>query len=51
MCIRDRYETLRDEIVEMVGLEPYQVLCDYVKERGHDQLLPHPAVRRRTAIT
>ena len=42
------YETLRDEIVEMVGEEPYDLLCAYLKERGTEQFLPHPAVRRRT---
>ena len=39
---------LVDEIVELVGQEPYDVLCAYVKERGTETLLPHPAVRRRS---
>jgi hypothetical protein len=42
------YETLRDEIVEMVGAAPYEVLRAHLKERGTEHLLPHPAVRRRT---
>jgi hypothetical protein len=41
------YETMRDEIVEMVGAEPYELLCAYLKDRGTERLLPHPAVRRR----
>jgi hypothetical protein len=41
------YETLRDEIVEMVGEDPYDAFCAYVKERDTDYYLPHPAVRRR----
>jgi hypothetical protein len=40
-------ETLRDEIIEMVGEAPYDVLCRYVKSRGTETFLPHPAVRRR----
>jgi hypothetical protein len=44
------YETLRDEIVELVGEEPYDLLVSYVKERGAERLLPHPAVRRRAAV-
>jgi hypothetical protein len=44
---RSALETLRDEIIEMVGQEPYDLLCAYVKERGAEHLLPHPAVRRR----
>jgi hypothetical protein len=41
------YETLREEIVEMVGEEPYDALCAYLKERGTEHYLPHPAIRRR----
>jgi hypothetical protein len=41
------YETLRDEIVELVGEAPYEALCAHLKERPAIALLPHPAVRRR----
>lgn len=42
------YETLRDEIVELVGEEPYAALVAYAGTRGAETLLPHPAVRRRS---
>jgi hypothetical protein len=44
-------ETARDEIIEMVGQVPYDLLCTYVKERATatEQYLPHPALRRRAA--
>lgn len=43
------YLTMRDEIVEMVGLAAYDLLVDHVTARGgHSQYLPHPALRRRT---
>lgn len=41
------HETLRDEIVELVGDEPYAALLEYLQTRGTETLLPHPAVRRR----
>jgi hypothetical protein len=44
---RPVYETNRDEIVEMVGEAPYALLVEHLKERGTEQLLPHPAIRRR----
>ena len=40
------YETLRDDIVELVGTEPYEVLHRYLTTRRTETLLPHPAVRR-----
>ena len=40
------YETLRDDIVELVGTEPYEVLHRYLATRSTETLLPHPAVRR-----
>ncbi len=43
------YVTNRDEIVEMVGEPVYQMLVDHLAERGTERLLPHPAVRRRSA--
>lgn len=44
---RPVYETMRDEIVEMVGEEPYRMLVEYVTARGEGTFLPHPQVRRR----
>jgi hypothetical protein len=41
------YVTNRDEIVEMVGEPVYKMLAEYLTDRGTEQLLPHPAVRRR----
>lgn len=43
------YETLRDEIVEMVGLGPYERLESHLRARTTERLLPHPAVRRGRA--
>ena len=41
------YETLRDEIVEMVGQKAYDLLAEHVASRGTERYLPHPALRRR----
>jgi hypothetical protein len=41
------YETLRDEIIEMVGQKAYDLLCEHVATRGSERYLPHPALRRR----
>jgi hypothetical protein len=41
------YLTNRDEIAEMVGEPVYKMLADYLATRGTEQLLPHPAVRKR----
>jgi hypothetical protein len=41
------YETLRDEIVEMVGQKAYDLLTEHVASRGTERYLPHPALRRR----
>jgi hypothetical protein len=46
------WETLRDEIVELVGEAPYGALVDHLGERrtaaaSGEILLPHPVVRRR----
>ncbi len=43
---RPVYETMRDEIVEMVGQDAYDQLVEHLAERGHEQYLPHPALRR-----
>ena len=44
---RPVYETLRDEIVEMVGQKAYDLLAEHVASRGTERYLPHPALRRR----
>ena len=47
---RPVWVTLRDEIVELVGEEPYRQLVDYLTDRtsaGAPVFLPHPQVRRR----
>jgi hypothetical protein len=31
----------------MVGEPVYKMLADYLSQRGTEQLLPHPAVRKR----
>ncbi len=41
------YETCRHELIELIGQEPYDSLVRYLKVRGTERLLPHPAVRRR----
>ena len=40
--------TMRDEIVELVGEEPYERFVDYVQSREPGTILPHPQVRRRS---
>ncbi|MFN8038133.1 MAG: hypothetical protein U0Q07_02885 [Acidimicrobiales bacterium] len=43
------YETLREEIVELVGEEPYRLLCEQLdqRERATETFLPHPALKKR----
>ena len=42
------YETMGDEIVEIVGQQVYDLLRDHLRTRsGPSQYLPHPALRRR----
>lgn len=42
------YVTMRDEIVELVGEQAYELFAAHVASRGgHTQYLPHPAMRRR----
>jgi hypothetical protein len=42
------YETMRDELVEMVGQTAYDLFVSHVAARGGPaQYLPHPALRRR----
>jgi hypothetical protein len=46
---RPVYETLRDEIVEMVGEAPYQAFVDHVTRREPtERYLAHPALRGAT---
>jgi hypothetical protein len=45
------YETLRDEIVEMIGQEPYDTFVQEVARREPGRYLPHPALRRRERAT
>ncbi len=44
---RPVYETLRDEIVEMVGKQAYDLFVEHLRTRRTETLLPHPAVRNR----
>ncbi|HEY9555803.1 MAG TPA: hypothetical protein VIR58_03650 [Acidimicrobiales bacterium] len=41
------YETMRDEIVEMVGIKAYETFVAHMATRSAGQLLPHPALRTR----
>jgi hypothetical protein len=42
------YRALRDDIVALVGRPAYDALVTYLDRRAGIQVLPHPAVRRRT---
>jgi len=46
---RTVFETLRDEIVELVGEEPYRLLGEQLeqRERATETFLPHPALKKR----
>lgn len=44
---RPVYQTMRDEIVEMVGQTAYDLLVNHLEERGTQRYLPHPVLRRR----
>jgi len=41
------YKALRDEIVALVGAEPYAALCEHLTARPSETIVPHPA--RRTS--
>jgi hypothetical protein len=41
------FATMRDEIVEMVGVEAYDTFVQHVAGRVRSQYVPHPALRRR----
>ncbi|MFQ5557806.1 MAG: hypothetical protein ACE5GB_09930 [Acidimicrobiales bacterium] len=43
---RPVWKSMRAEILELVGEEPYQLLVDYVTAKGTQAFLPHPQVRR-----
>ena len=45
---RPVWKSMRDEIIELVGEEPYELLVDHVESLGSESVLPHPQVRRRT---
>ncbi|HEX7167805.1 MAG TPA: hypothetical protein VF230_12560, partial [Acidimicrobiales bacterium] len=40
------YESMRDELVELCNEKVYDRLVSYLRSRGADTYLPHPAVRR-----
>jgi len=42
------YVALRDELIELLGEDPYKALLRYISQRGTERLLPHPAVRKRS---
>jgi hypothetical protein len=44
---RPVYEELQDEIVELVGPLPFQAFLAQVRRRPSEQLLPHPALKKR----
>ena len=46
VAARPVYETMRDEIVEMIGETPYRLFVDHVERRREWQPLPHPVLRR-----
>jgi hypothetical protein len=46
---RPVYETMRDEIIEMVGDVAYARFANLIAERGTARYLPHPALRERHA--
>ncbi len=42
---RPVWRSLRDELVELVGEEPYRMLVDYLSERSNAEFLAHPRLR------
>jgi hypothetical protein len=46
---RPVWKSMRDEILELVGEEPYEQFVDYVAAKDPETLLPHPQVRRRAS--
>jgi hypothetical protein len=45
------YRAMRDEIVELIGDRVYGMLVAHLERRGTEQLLAHPALRRRPSGT
>jgi hypothetical protein len=41
------YRALRDEIVELVGEAPYDLVARHLDRRGDDQFVSHPALKKR----
>lgn len=41
------YEELKDELIEMCGAVPYQLVASYLDQRRHSTPLPHPALRSK----
>jgi hypothetical protein len=41
------YITLVDELTELVGRDVYDRLVHHLEQRGAEQILPHPVLRRR----
>lgn len=41
------YVAMKEEIIEMIGEVPYKKLVEHLESRRSEQLLPHPAVKRR----
>jgi hypothetical protein len=46
---RPVYETMAEELLELVGEQPYRLLVQHLRARRKSTFLPHPAVRRRSA--
>ena len=43
------YETMKDELIAMVGEKPYDLFLQHVRGRRATTWLPHPAIRRKAA--
>ena len=44
------YQTMRDEIIEMVGQKPYDLLVAYLQSRSPKTYTPHPATRVELSV-
>lgn len=52
LAFRDRatvYETMRDELIELIGADAYDWLGKFFAERPPEVWLPHPVLRKRSA--
>lgn len=45
------YVTMREEIIEMIGTTPYEKLAEHLDAQPAEQLLPHPARKKRDKKT